>query len=199
MNVFPLLQKGSAAPDAATSDTADAATPLSVDAVYRAHADFVWSCLQRFGVRPGDLDDALQEVFVVVHKKLPGFRGDSQMTTWLYSICLRVASVQRRRGHVRREEATAELDGEDFAERASAEDDLDEHRRRLVLEQLLDELDVEKRALLVMFEIDELPCERIAEIVGVPVGTVYSRLHAARKAFQKAVARYRARTRGVLP
>jgi RNA polymerase sigma-70 factor (ECF subfamily) len=195
MNVFALLQKASDTPSAALSPSP------SVDSVFRTHADFVWSSLQRFGVRSGDLDDALQEVFVVVHKKLASFRGDSQMTTWLYAICLRVASAHRRKSHVRHEHAhaTEELDEGHSADLASPEDDLADHQRRRILEQLLDELTVEKRALMVMFEIDELSCEEIAEMLGVPVGTVYSRLHSARRAFQKCVTRFQARAKGAPP
>jgi RNA polymerase sigma-70 factor (ECF subfamily) len=187
MNVFALLK---------TADEPDAASAPTVEDVYRTHADFVWKALQRFGVRAPDLDDVLQEVFVVVHKKLPSFRGDAQMTTWLYGICLRVASVYRRRSHVRREMDREELEERHSVDRESPEDHLAEHQRHLVLGRLLDELDVEKRALIVMFEIDELPCEEIAGILGVPVGTVYSRLHAARKSFAAAVTRFRIRTNG---
>lgn len=189
MNVFALLK----APDTAALDAP------TVESVYQCHAEFVWACLQRFGIRSSDLDDALQEVFVIVHKKLPSFRGDARLTTWLYGISLRVASAHRRRGHVRRERVTQDLDHVPYTAAGTAEDELVEHQRRRVLETLLDELDVEKRALLVMFELDELPCEEIAAVLGVPLGTVYSRLHAARKAFTKAVARYRARAEGRLP
>ena len=129
----------------------------------------------------------------VVHKKLPSFRGDAQMTTWLYGISLRVASVHRRRSHVRRQRETQELEETHSVDFTNPEDELAERQRRSALEALLDELDVEKRALLVMFEIDELSCEEIASMLGVPVGTVYSRLHAARKSFAKAVDRFRSR------
>ncbi len=63
------------------------------------------------------------------------------------------------------------------------------------LQSVLDGMDLEKRALLVMYELDELPCEEIAEMLSIPVGTVYSRLHAARKAFQEAMARLQTRER----
>jgi RNA polymerase sigma-70 factor (ECF subfamily) len=185
MNVLALLQKPQ-------DEAASPASPTLED-VYRSHAEFVWASLSRCGIRSGDLDDALQEVFVVVHRKLPSFRGEAQMTTWLYSICLRVASAHRRKTHVRRERDALELHETHSLAPGSPEDDLVEHQRRQVLEQLLDELDVEKRALLVMFEIDELPCEEIAAILGVPIGTVYSRLHATRKAFGRAVDRFRTR------
>ena len=59
---------------------------LTVTAVYEAHADFVWASLQRLGVRAPDLDDVLQEVFVVVHQRLHTFDGSAAMTTWLYEI-----------------------------------------------------------------------------------------------------------------
>jgi RNA polymerase sigma-70 factor (ECF subfamily) len=174
------------------------APPLgeTVEQVYHDHAEFVWACLQRFGIRDRDLDDALQEVFVVVHQRLASFRGEARMTTWLYSICLRVAQAHRRRGYVRRELSVDRFTDDTLHDLATPEDELALRQRRHVLGAILDELDLEKRALLVMFEIDELPCEDIAALLAVPLGTVYSRLHGARKAFEKAVARYRARARG---
>jgi RNA polymerase sigma-70 factor (ECF subfamily) len=178
-------------------DLEEAAPALSsVEVVYKHNVDFVWACLQRFGVRDRDLDDALQEVFIVVHQRLPTFRGDARVTTWLYSICLRVAYAQRRRGRARREVPVGEVRDEADDDRANPEDQLALRQRQHALDAVLDELDLEKRALLVMFEIDELSCEKIASILGLPVGTVYSRLYGARKAFEKAVARFRARARG---
>ena len=168
----------------------------SLEQVYLHHAEFVWASLQRFGIRDRDLDDALQEVFVVVHQRLASFRGESRITTWLYSICLRVAQAHRRRAYVRRELAVDGYSEDVLDEHANPEDVLVLRQRRLALGAIMDELDLEKRALLVMFEIDELPCEEIATVLGVPLGTVYSRLHGARKAFEKAVARFRARARG---
>jgi RNA polymerase sigma-70 factor (ECF subfamily) len=168
----------------------------SVEQVYLHHAEFVWACLQRFGIRDRDLDDALQEVFVVVHKRLASFRGEARMTTWLYAISLHVAQAHRRRGYVRRELVVDRLGDDVLHDHVDPEDELAVRERRRVLEAILDELDLEKRALIVMFEVDEVPCDEIAAILGVPLGTVYSRLHGARKAFEKAIARFRARARG---
>jgi RNA polymerase sigma-70 factor (ECF subfamily) len=172
--------------------------PEGLADIYRSHGEFVWACLQRFGVRDRDLEDTLQEVFVVVHQRLATFRGEARLTTWLYAICLRVAAAHRRRGYVARETQVDEPFETAALDQSSPEDEVLLMQRRRVLERILDELDLEKRALLVMFEIDELPCEEIASILGVPLGTVYSRLHGARKAFEKAVARFRARSRGAL-
>ena len=161
--------------------------------IYELNADFVWRSLQRLGVRDSDLDDSLQEVFVVVHQRLHTFDGSSKMTTWLFAICMRVASAYRRRVFRRRETSVAEPP--EPTDRVSVSPEVDlaaaESRRRLRL--LLDELDLDKRAVFVMFEIDEMACEEIAQILDVPVGTVHSRLHAARKSFQKALARMQVR------
>jgi len=162
-----------------------------VAAVYRENAGFVWASLQRLGVRDADLEDVLQEVFVVVHKRLASFDGSSKMTTWLFGICMRVAANHRRRGFRRNETTVADIP--ESAGEATPEDDLTRRETRRRLEALLDELDLERRAVFVMFEIDELPCEDIAAMFGVPVGTIWSRLHAARKDFQKALARMHAR------
>src|SRR5688572_13254375 len=78
--------------------------PLDVRAIYEANADFVWLTLQRFGVQERDLEDMLQEVFVVVHRRLDSFDPRVRMTTWLYGICLRVASGYRRKRRARPEE-----------------------------------------------------------------------------------------------
>lgn len=166
---------------------------VAVSRVYEVHAPFVWASLQRLGVRDPDLDDVLQEVFVVVHQKIATFDGSSKMTTWLFGICMRVASAYRRRGFRRKETCVAEPAADAVASCVSPEDAMAAEQSRRRLAELLDELDLEKRAVFVMFEIDEMPCEQIAQIVGVPVGTVYSRLHAARKDFQKALARMHAR------
>ena len=178
----------------ASSDAADASNECAaVTRIYQANADFVWRSLQRLGVRDADLDDVLQEVFVVVHQRLSTFDGSAKMTTWLFGICLRIASAYRRRGFRRRETSVAEPPEPTDRASVSPEQDLAAAESRRRLDALLDELDLEKRAVFVMFEVDEMPCEEIAQVLGVPVGTVYSRLHAARKNFQKALARMQAR------
>ncbi len=188
--------------DLATTDSVDGANAspavlVASDAasLYEHHGRFVWASLQRLGVRDPDLEDVLQEVFVVVHQRLHTFDGSSKVTTWLFGICLRVASGYRRRGYRRRELAVAEPPEPARDERSpsSPEEDLVAEQSRRRLHAILDDLDLEKRAVFVMFEIDELPCEEIASILGVPVGTVYSRLHSARKDFQRALLRMQAR------
>ena len=93
----------------------------------------------------------------------------------------------------RRYETLTDTAPEQPARTPSPEDEAERTRARAVLHAVLDTLDLERRAIFVMYELDELPCEEIAAIVGVPVGTVHSRLFAARKDFQRAAARWQAR------
>jgi RNA polymerase sigma-70 factor (ECF subfamily) len=163
---------------------------LDVVAVYRAHADFVWRSLQRLGVRSSDLEDRFQDVFMVVHQRLHTFRGASQLTTWLFGICVRVAAAHRRRAWFLREVPNADVPEPEATSSNRPDDALAEREAEALLERVLDEMDLEKRAVLVMFEIDELPSEEIALILGVPVGTVWSRLSSARKQFQRILSRH---------
>src|SRR5687767_5495136 len=77
------------------------ASELGVKEIHHAHADFVWLTLQRLGVRASDLEDALQEVFVVVHRRLSSYDRRAKLSSWLFGISLRVAAQFRRRAHVR--------------------------------------------------------------------------------------------------
>jgi len=170
------------------------ATRPSLLAIHEAHADFVWRSLQRLGVPESDREDALQEVFVVVHQRLASFRGDSAVTTWLFGIAIRVAGRFRRRAHLRREEPTEDPALHAPVEAGAEPESLALAREaRAELERVLDELEPEKRVVFVMFELERRDCPAIAEELGIPVGTVYSRLHAARAKFQEAALRHRKR------
>ena len=157
---------------------------LRFEDVYRDHLADVWRSLAALGVREADVADACQEVFVVVHRQLAGFDGAAKVTTWLYAICLRVASGFRRRAHTRREElvdVTPERAGADSPHR-----DLERVRAMRQLRAMLDALDDDKRSVFVLYELEELPMREVAEIVGCPLQTAYSRLHAARRTLELA-------------
>ncbi|MEI8259466.1 MAG: sigma-70 family RNA polymerase sigma factor [Deltaproteobacteria bacterium] len=87
-----------------TEPAAGTASPPRPDAsaVYTEHAEFVWKGLFRLGVRESDLEDMVQEVFMVVHRRISSFDGSSRMTTWLFGIAMRVAAGYHRRAHRRR-------------------------------------------------------------------------------------------------
>ena len=170
---------------------------LDVRAVYREHARFVWLSLQRLGIHVSDLDDVAQDVFVIVHKRLRTFDQRSRLTTWLFGICMRVAANYRRRRRWTFEVLSGGADDQRPGTLVAADDILVRREQREVAERALNRLEVAKRATFVMFEIESLSCLEIAELMNVPVGTVYSRLHSARRQLEKALSRdLRKRTLG---
>jgi len=180
-------------------------TPAEVDGSPEAevarlvaeHGRFVFLTLRRFGVRGADVEDLAQEVFVVALRRLHTRDPSARVTAWLWGVCMRIAANHRRSAWVRRVRPTSEppepADGPDAPD---AEEAAARRQQRERLDAILDALDLERRATFVMFELDGMSCEEIAADMGVPVGTVHSRLHAARKQFQEALARAKRREGG---
>jgi RNA polymerase sigma-70 factor (ECF subfamily) len=144
------------------------------------------------GVREADLDDVSQEVFLVVHRKLAEFEGRSTVRTWLYGICMRVAKDHKNRAHVRRESPVSEPPIE--IQGPQQEEAIARAESRFLLQRLLEELDDAKREVFVLYEIEGLGMNEIAEAVGCPLQTAYSRLHAARKIVAEAAKRVQRRS-----
>jgi RNA polymerase sigma-70 factor (ECF subfamily) len=157
--------------------------------IYSAHGRFVWLSLQRLGIHPSDLDDIAQDVFMVVHRRLDTFDRRSRITTWLFGICMRVAANYRRRRRWTREVLSGGSEDDRPATLVAADDILMRREERELAERALGRLDIAKRATFVMFEIESLSCLEIAELMNVPVGTVYSRLHGARRQLERTLAR----------
>jgi RNA polymerase sigma-70 factor (ECF subfamily) len=170
---------------------------LDVAVVHAEQADFVWRSLQRLGVARSDLEDVFQEVFIVVQRRGHTFDTSSKLTTWLFGICLRVAAAHRRREWYRRLAPIARQNEERPAPLSEHPDAVLVQREALsALEQALNKMDLIRRAVFVMYELDELSTEEIAQMLDVPVGTVHSRLHSARKQFQSIVTKMKLREGG---
>lgn len=163
-----------------------------LDQLFRELGPYVWRVMRRMGMSEAEADDLCQEVFLTAHRKRHEFEGRSTIKTWLYGIAIRVASDHRRRAHVRREDLMAELPELNAAGAADQAEMLDQLRARHLLDQVLASLDEVRRVTFVLYEVEDLPLRRIAEIMEVPLQTVYSRLKSARKhveeAFQRALA-----------
>lgn len=159
-------------------------------ALFRDHAGFVANFLHRLGAVPTDIDDLVQEVFLVAHRR-GGFieDGRARPTTWLAEIAIRVASVARRSKRRSREQP----DHDTVADARSREVDparaAETQEAMTRVQAALDSLDPERRAIFILFELEGEPCQAIAAAFEIPVGTVYSRLHKARKQFKEAHAR----------
>jgi RNA polymerase sigma-70 factor, ECF subfamily len=174
-----------------------AAPPMQLDlaAVYEAHAAFVWRSLRLLGVPDQALDDAVQEVFLVVHRRLDEFEGRSSLRTWLYAIARRVAGNVRRGVERQGVPGTMPVDLVDPAAADPLEAAQQAEAGRLLVE-LLAHLTDDQREVFVLVEIEEMPVPEAAETLGINLNTCYSRLRAARARFERELAVRRRREEG---
>jgi RNA polymerase sigma-70 factor (ECF subfamily) len=154
--------------------------------LFRAHAPFVWRALRRYGVADADLEDVCQEVFVVVHRRLPEFEGRASLRTWIYEIARRSALAHcRRRGPRARFEDLPEL-----ADGACGPDTQLERERALRwLEAALTRLSEEQREAFVLYELEELTLAEVAQAQGCALNTVHYRVTKAREELRALAAR----------
>jgi RNA polymerase sigma-70 factor (ECF subfamily) len=165
---------------------------MTVERIYETHADFVFRTLRALGVPPGDAGDAVQDVFLAVHRTLSGFEERCSMKTWLFTICRSIARDRRRRAHQRYEVVDGDLVNEEPDEGADMLTRI-EHRQRVAeLDAILATMVEDQRLVFVLFEIESMTGNEISEALGIPLGTVYSRLRLARTAFRASVACRRA-------
>jgi RNA polymerase sigma-70 factor (ECF subfamily) len=190
-------------PFAATGVDARPAEGSDIDRVYAEHARYVWRCLRALGVRDAALDDAVHDVFLVVQQKLVEFDGQAAVTTWLYAIALRVARRARaaaRKDAWRFEPVDSHAAPNALASHAATTDHPEhafERGERLSLaRRALDRLDDDKREAFVLSQVEQRSAPEIAEITGLPLNTVYSRVRAAKALFQAEVARLELILRG---
>lgn len=148
--------------------------------IVRHYGAFVWRTLRYQGVAERDLEDVSQEVFVIIFQKLSQLERQSSLRAWIYGISIRAAAGYRRRLRTRHEVLVDEVP--DVAAAAPTDSrEADRLDARQQLAQLIARLDEDKRAVFVLHELEHLEMTEIAEIVGCPVATGYSRLAAAKK------------------
>ena len=165
------------------TDRPDPRARENVELLFRDHARFVASFLVRLGVAPPDVDDGVQEVFTVAYRK-GGFTPErATARTWLGAIAVRVASNRRRSARLRREQLEAEPAGHVPDEAPSAQHVIEMREALRRVDGALASLDLAHRAVFVLFELEGEDCAAIAQALDLPIGTVYSRLHTARKRF----------------
>ncbi len=167
-----------------SNEVTPAALPPSFERVYAEEFDFVWRCLQGLGVQRASLDDAAQDVFVIVYRRLPSYEGRSSLRTWLYGVVRNVAYKQRRR---RQRKPSESLDDEpESPERGPEERAQDEQAARFI-RRFVAALDDRKREIFVACMLEQLSVPEVAQALGVPLNTAYTRLRAARLEFQRAL------------
>lgn len=164
------------------------------DDVYAAYVGFVWRVLRTFGVPEAQLEDAVQDVFIVVHRRLGEWQGRAAITTWLFAIARRVAGGHRRRAGRRVDRMTERITDdaiEEIAdERAGTADpfgELSRARAAATVVEILEQLDDDKRIVFALVELEQLAVPEVARMLDLNLNTTYSRLRLARAAFEAAV------------
>lgn len=171
------------------SSNAEGMTTRSFVEIYREHFDFVWRNARRLGVPASSADDVVQEVFIVVQRRLPDFDGRVPVRSWIFGI-LGFIVRRYRRGFQRKDARWVPFEHaprEAFASRAelTPSESAEKAEQVRLLETLLAKLDEDKRTLLILSELEEWTLREIAAHLGSNINTVYSRLRAAKRAFEK--------------
>lgn len=164
-------------------------------ALFREHAQFISRSLRRLGVPASDVEDAVQEVFVVASRKIGAIDAGSARA-FLYGTAMRVASNARRvdrRAQARRAEAPIERAEVEIDRGPTPEELIERRHARAALDAVLETMTVEMRAVFTLFELEEMTTSEISSFLGVPAGTVSSRLRRAREHFDEQVRELQAR------
>ena len=175
--------------DATMNDENPAGLPVvlpDLEAVYRAHAPTVARWAAKLAGPLIDVDDLVHEIFLVVGRRLPEFRGDAKVTTWLFRITERVARESRRRDRFRRWFARTrrlEIERTTAPTRLTPVDDLERRQSKETVYRILDRLPDKYRKVMILFELEELSGEEIAALTGLKLATVWVHLHRARACF----------------
>ena len=182
-------------PAAIQTTSGGVAAPPSFVEVYDQCFDLAWRNLRRLGVPEAQVDDAVQEVFVIVHRRLPEYEPRASLRAWVCAIVTRVASDHRRTLRRKSPPADASVDADSLPDEGARDPEGSAVREEGVrrLHRLLDELTADKRIVFVLAELEQMSAPEIAEALAENVNTVYARLRAARREFEQLVAREQAR------
>lgn len=179
----------------ADRDSSSAAMP-SFQAVYIQYFDFIWASARRLGVDAAAMDDVVQEIFIVIHSRLHTVQQPEALRSWIYGVVRRTVSNHHRSRRARAGAGTTGIE-DDLQSHAPTPFEVTQKNSDLeLLAKLLAELDETKREVFALVELDEMTVPEVAEALDIPLNTAYSRLRAARFAFEAALARHEARSEG---
>jgi RNA polymerase sigma-70 factor (ECF subfamily) len=173
-------------PASSLATPASEAIPASFEAAYRTYADTTARWAQQLGGSGVDVDDVVQEVFLVVSRQLGRFRGDARFSTWLFEITRKITANHRRR-HRWRFWRSSPSQGIDNQPSPGQGPDAALERRQTVdrFYQALDQLPEKYRTVLVLYEVEGLSTQEIAELRQLNLSTVRVQLGRAREGFMK--------------
>ncbi|HEY5926171.1 MAG TPA: RNA polymerase sigma factor [Kofleriaceae bacterium] len=168
---------------------AGAVPVLDIDALYGEHAGFLSRVLIRLVGDGAHVDDLVQETFLIAHRKRASFDGRSAPRTWLYGIATNLAFRHRRtRGRFAR--MLGLYADEPTPSAMSPDRDLERARAAWLVRTTLDRLPFKQREVFVLYELEEIEGAQIAQLLEIPLNTVWTRLHHARKRFQELIRKH---------
>ncbi|MES1183282.1 MAG: RNA polymerase sigma factor [Myxococcales bacterium] len=170
-------------------------SPREFDALYTAYFHHVTRWARAFGCPQPDLDDVAQETFLVARRRLDQFQGGN-VAGWLYRIAQHVTRAHRRRAWLRRLLQRAPELSEGPTRQASPVEALEQREARRQMHHLLGQLSERRRTAFFLFEIEGYSGEEIAQLEGVALNTIYTRLHHARRDFMALLARAQGEEQG---
>jgi len=153
--------------------------------LYREHLPCVWRWVQRLSGPGADVEDLVQDIFVIAHRQLPGFRRESAVSTWLYGITARVVRDDRRKKRFRALWVRPRTDGDEAPVEPVALRSVEQEQLNRQVYRVLDALNDRYRTVLILHELEELDAPEIAELLGAKIPNVWVWLHRARQAFAK--------------
>jgi RNA polymerase sigma-70 factor, ECF subfamily len=193
-NVLVNKLRADVAPVEISPPQGEAPSDLSFEGLYEQRFEDVSRWVRALGAAEADRDDLVQEIFLVVHRRLADFDGQN-VSGWLYQIARRKVRDHRRLLWVKHLFGKTSLPLVDamLTTKQSALDELETKQKRELLAQLLEKLNEDQRAAFVLFEIEGNSGEEIAALTGVPINTVWARIHKARKKLQDQAERFEKR------
>jgi RNA polymerase sigma-70 factor (ECF subfamily) len=186
--VMPQVAPAIAAVRQAESSPHGLAAAPAFESVYQQHVRFVWRTVRSFGVAEAQLEDAVQDVFIVVHRRLAEFAGRARIETWLFAIARRVAGAYRRTA-MRKSDRNDAIDDVVLAAADDTFAALSRAQAAAAVAAVLDSFDDDKRIVFTLVELEQMSVPDVAELLGINLNTAYSRLRLARRAFEAAVAK----------
>jgi RNA polymerase sigma-70 factor (ECF subfamily) len=185
--------------EATLIERAQAQDEAAFDHIVRLYADRIYNYVRRMVGNPQDAEDITQEVFIRAYQGLSQFDGRASFSTWLFRIATNLCIDHKRRQSRRVQTVPYHHDESDEEEgdwefpdtnQPSALDHLLSQELQAVVERAIERLNPKLKTVLLLYDVEGLSYEQIAETLGIPMGTVKSRLFTAREQIRKQVEVY---------
>lgn len=160
------------------------------ESIYQQYFRFVWNSARRLGIGIDSIEDVVQEVFIVIHHKLPTLENPDALRSWIYGIVRRTSSTHRRKHKTAPEPLSLLGAADQPGDRGPGPLAQAERRAQVeLLSEILSRMKESKREVFMLVELEQWTVPEVASALNVPLNTAYSRLRLAREEFEVALAR----------